>query len=137
MSARLDWPPTRTDPLLQLLLAWAVCMAVVVTVLLVRAELASPVGHVTVHVDNQAGLPLALEAVERGGGRVAVGTAAPKARTSFAEVVDVGEEWTFVATYAGREVDRQTLPRAELRAHRWTVTIPADATRQLERAGFR
>lgn len=137
MNARLDRRPARADPLLQLLLAWAVCVAVVVTVLLVHAELASRVGHVTVRVDNQAGLPLTLEAVGRGGGRVAVGTAAPKARTSFAEVLDVGDEWTFVAAYAGGEVYRQTLSGAELRAHGWTVTIPADATRQLERAGLR
>jgi hypothetical protein len=52
-------------------------------------------------------------------------------------VVDLGERWTFVAAYAGREVHRQTLSKAELRARGWTITIPASATRQLEQAGFR
>jgi hypothetical protein len=45
--------------------------------------------------------------------------------------------WTLVAAYGDQEVHRQTLARTTLAAANWTVVIPADATRPLERAGFR
>ena len=136
MNARLDRPPTWTDPALQALLAAAVLAAAVGAVLLLRAAPTAAVGHVTLRVDNQTSLPLTLEAIDRGGGRLPVGSAAPNARTTIDEVVDVGDQWTVVAAYAGQEVHRQSVSRAELRGRGWTITIPADATDQLERAGF-
>jgi hypothetical protein len=137
VNARLDVPPTRTDPALQVLLVVATIAAVLGTMVLVRAALATNVGHVTLQVDNQAGLPLTVAAFDRSGTRLAVTSAAPKAQTTVDELVDIGERWTFVAAYAGREVHRQTLSKAELRARGWTITIPASTTRQLEQAGFR
>jgi hypothetical protein len=137
VNARLDWPPARTDRALQTLLVVAALVAVVGVVLLLRAALGSSVSHVTLRLDNQTGLTLAVEAFDAAGSRVAVGSAQPKAQTTIQEVVDLGERWTFVAAYAGREVHRQTLSGAELRARGWTITLPADATRQLEQAGFR
>jgi hypothetical protein len=136
MNARLDWPPTRSDPVLQVLLAVAVLAAAVGVVLLLRAALTTGVGHVTLHVDNQTGLPLTVDALDSSGSRLTVGSARPKAQTAIQEVVDLGERWTFVAAYAGHEVHRQTMSTAELRAKGWTVTVPADATRHLEQAGF-
>ena len=136
MNARLDLPPTRTDPALQVLLVVATLAAVVGVVVLLRAALASDVAHVTLRVDNQTSLMLTLEALDRSGSRLPVGLAKPKAQTTVQEVVDLGDQWTVVAAYAGREVHRQTLSKAELRAQGWTVTIPASATRQLEQAGF-
>ncbi|HEX6674232.1 MAG TPA: hypothetical protein VF486_04300 [Actinomycetes bacterium] len=136
MNARLDRPPTWTDPALQALLAAAVLAAAVGAVLLLRAAPVSNVGHVTLRVDNQTSLPLTLEAVDRTGSRLPVGSATAKAQTTFSEVVDIGDQWTFVAVYAGQEVHRQSVSRAELRGSGWTITIPADATDQLERAGF-
>ena len=41
-----------------------------------------------------------------------------------------------MAAYGGQEVHRETLDRTELADRRWTITIPADATEQLEQAGF-
>jgi hypothetical protein len=137
MNARLDWPPTRTDPALQVMLVVATIAAVVGAVVLLRAALASDVGHVTLRVDNQTSLMLTLEALDRSGSRLPVGLAKPKAQTTVQEVVDLGDQWTVVAAYAGREVHRQTLSKAELRAQGWTITIPATATRELEQAGFR
>jgi hypothetical protein len=136
VNARLDRPPTSTDPALQVLLAVAVLAAAVGVVLLLRAATASSVGHVTLRVDNQTGLPLTLEAVDRTGSRQTVGSATARAQTTIDEVVDIGDRWTIVATYAGQEVHRQSVSKAELRARAWTVAIPANATDQLERAGF-
>jgi hypothetical protein len=136
VNARLDRPPTWTDPALQALLAAAVLAAAVGAVLLLRAASTTSVGHVTLRVDNQSSLPLTLEVVDRTGSRLPVGSARAKAQTTVDEVVDVGEEWTFVASYAGQEVHHQSVSKAELRARGWTVTIPANATDQLERAGF-
>jgi hypothetical protein len=137
VNARLDRPPARTDPALQVLLAVALLAAVVGAALLLRAALASDRGHVTLHVNNQTGLPLTLDALDRSGSRLTVGSAPPKAQTTIQEVVDLGERWTFLAAYAGREVHRQTMSSAELRARGRTITVPAGATRDLEQAGLR
>jgi hypothetical protein len=136
VNARLDRPPTSTDPALQVLLAAAVLVAAVGAVLLLRAATASTVGHVTLRVDNQASLPLTLEAIDRTGSRLTVGSATAKSQTTIDEVVDIGDQWTIVAAYAGQEVHRESVSKAELRARGWTFAIPADATDQLEQAGF-
>ena len=47
-----------------------------------------------------------------------------------------GFDHVVVAAYAGQEVHRETVARTTLAAANWTVVIPADATRPLERAGF-
>jgi len=56
--------------------------------------------------------------------------------TTFQEIPDIGARWTLVAAYGGQEVHRETLTRTTLAAANWTIVIPADATRPLERAGF-
>jgi hypothetical protein len=105
--------------------------------LLARAALGGGVDHVTVRVDNQAGLAVQVDAVDGSGDTVGLGEAGRKSPTTFQEVPDIGRRWTLVATYGGREVHRETLTRTELAARDWTVTIPADATSELERAGLR
>jgi hypothetical protein len=57
--------------------------------------------------------------------------------STFHEVPDIGPTWTLVATYGGEEVHRDEVARTALAARDWTVTIPADATSELERAGLR
>lgn len=42
-----------------------------------------------------------------------------------------------VAAYGGQEVRRETLARTTLAAGTWRIVIPANATRPLERAGFK
>jgi len=74
--------------------------------------------------------------VDASGDRLGLGEAGPRTLTSFQEIPDVGSRWTLVASYGGQEVHRQTLARTALAAANWTVTIPASATRPLERAGF-
>ena len=104
---------------------------------LVRAAVGSGgVDHVTVRIDNQARLPVQVDALDASGDRLGLGEAEPQALTTFHEIPDVGSRWTLVAAYGGREVHRTSLARSELATGDWTVTIPADATSALERAGF-
>jgi hypothetical protein len=105
--------------------------------LLIRAQFDGRPGRVSVRVDNQTGIPLQIDAEDAGGSTVGLGEAGPRRLTPFVEVPDIGQRWSFVAAYGGREVYREQLLRAELVADGWVVRIPASATAALERAGFR
>ena len=137
MNARLDNPLTETDPLLRGLLIVSVTMVAIGMLLLARAAVGGGVDHVTVRVDNQSALALQVDTIDVAGGAVGLGSAAPRTRTTFQEIPDIGRRWTFVATYGGRQVHRVAMTRAELAARGWTVSIPAAATVELEEAGFR
>jgi hypothetical protein len=137
MSERLDNPLTQADPLLRGVLITSLAIAAIGMLLLVRATFGGGVDHVTVRVDNQAALVLQLDTIDASGARVGLGIAAPKTRTTFQEIPDIGPNWTFVAAYAGRQVHRVAMTKAELAAQGWTVSIPATAATELEEAGFR
>jgi hypothetical protein len=137
MNARLDNPLTEADPLLRGLLITTLAIAAIGMLLLVRASVGGGVDHVTLRVDNQAGLVLQVDTIDASGARVGLGGAAAKALTTFQEIPDVGPRWTVVASYGGRQVHRVTMTKAELAAQGWMVSIPATATTQLEGAGFR
>jgi hypothetical protein len=137
MSARLDKPLTEADPLLRGVLITTLVVAAIGMLLLVRASVGGSVDHVTVRVDNRARLGLQVDTIDASGARVGLGIAARKTLTTFQEIPDIGPRWTFVATYAGRQVYRVTMTRTELAARGWTVSIPATATTQLEEAGSR
>jgi hypothetical protein len=137
MNARLDNPLTEADPLLRGVLITSVAIAALGMLLLVRATVGGGVDHVTVRVANQSALALQVDTIDVAGTAVGLGSAAPKTLTTFQEVPDIGQRWTFVATYGGRQVYRVALTRAELAARGWTVAIPATATTELEEAGFR
>jgi hypothetical protein len=137
MNVRIERPGTGTDRPVQVLLAVAVAVAVIGVLLLGRAALGDRVGgYRTVRVDNQAGLPLQVDAVDAAGGTMGLGEAGPRSTASFQEVADLGRAWTFVASYGGQEVARQTLTGRELAARGWTVRLPGQATADLEAAGF-
>jgi hypothetical protein len=138
MNARLDKPLTEADPLLQGVLITTLAIAAIgMLLLLVRTSVGGGVDHVTVRVDNQAGLGLQVDTIDASGARVGLGSAAAKTLTSFQEIPDIGQRWTFVASYAGRQVHRVTITKTELAARGWTATIPATATTQLQEAGSR
>jgi hypothetical protein len=136
MNVRLEDPDTGTRAV-QVLAGVAITVAAIGLLILVRAGIGGVPAHRPVHIDNQTGLQLRVEALDASGTRIALGTAQPRSRTTVAEAVDIGQHWTFVATYGGREVSREALPRAELAARGWTLRIPASATAELERAGLR
>jgi hypothetical protein len=137
MNARVDDPTTTADPAARGVLSATMAITALGMLLLARAALGGGVDHVTVRVDNQAGLAVQVDAVDGSGDAVGLGEAGRKSPTTFQEVPDIGRRWTLVATYGGREVHRETLARTELAARDWTVAIPAGATAELERAGFR
>ena len=137
MNTRLDDPTTTGDPVMQGILIVTAVVTIIGLLALLRAAVGSSgVDHVTVRIDNQAGLAVQVDALDAAGDRVGLGEADPTTLTTFQEIPDIGARWTLVAAYGGQEVHRATLARSELAAGNWTVTIPADATSALERAGF-
>jgi hypothetical protein len=136
MNMRLDDPTTTVDPAMQGILIVTMAITTLGMLTLVRAAVGGGVDHVTVRVDNQAGLAVQVDAVDASGDTVGLGEAGRKTLTTFQEIPDIGPRWTLVATYGGQQVHRQTLARTELAARNWTVTIPVSATTALERAGF-
>jgi hypothetical protein len=137
MNLRLERPSTDADPVVGTILVVTLALTAVGVLLLIRAQLDGGVGHATVRVDNQTGLPLQVDTVDGRGGTVGLGEAAPRTATAFQEVPDIGRRWTFVAAYGGREVYREQLLRDDLEADGWTLRVPASATADLERVGFR
>ena len=138
MTTRLDDATTTTDPVVRGIVIVTMAITIVGVLALIRAAVGgSGVDHVTVRIDNQAGLAVQVDALDASGDRVGLGEAAPRTLTTFQEIPDIGSRWTLVATYGGQQVHRQTLARTALAAGNWTVTIPAGATSALERAGFR
>jgi hypothetical protein len=136
MSVRVGRQGTGTDrPVLAVAVA-AVVVAAVGMLVLVRAAVGDRPAYRTVRVDQRAALPVQVDAVDRGGGRMGLGEAGPRATTTFSEVADLGSSWTLVATYGGREVWRQTITGEELARRGWTIEVPAAATARLERQGF-
>ena len=136
MNARLDETTSQADPVVRGITVMTVAVTIVGMLALVRAAVGGRVDHVTVRVDNRAGLAVQVDALDPSGDRVGLGQADARTLTGFHEIPDIGARWTLVAAYGGREVYRETLTRTALAAGNWTVTIPASATSALERAGF-
>jgi hypothetical protein len=137
MNARLDETTSTTDPVVRGIVVVTLAITIVGVLALIRAAVGGiGVDHVTVRIDNQAGLAVQVDALDASGDRVGLGQAEPRTLTTFHEIPDIGARWTLVATYGGQQVHRQTLARTALAAGNWTVTIPAGATSALERAGF-
>jgi hypothetical protein len=137
MTTRLDDATTTTDPVVRGIVIVTMAITIVGVLALIRAAVGgSGVDHVTVRIDNQAGLAVQVDALDASGARVGLGETEPRTVTTFHEIPDIGSRWTLVASYGGQQVHRQTLARTALAAGNWTVTIPAGATSALERAGF-
>ena len=138
MTTRLDQATTTADPLVRAIVALTLAITLVGVAALIRVATADRVRHVrAVRVQNQAALPLQVDALDPTGARVGLGLAKAGALSTFHEVPDIGPTWTLLATYGGEEVHREAVARTALAARDWTVTIPADATATLERSGFR
>lgn len=137
MSTRLDIPITKPDRLVHALVVVAAALYLAGTGWLISAQIGdADVGGVpTLQIDNQTHLTLEVEIIDQRSARLTLGAHQP-GRSSRSEVVDLGPSWTFEASYGGRQVDRQTLDRATLARHGWTVHIPATATADLEHAGY-
>ena len=138
MSVQVERSGTGTDrAILAVVVLAGVVVAAGILWLAQAALFGERFGHRTVRVDNRAALPVQVDAVDGGGARMGLGEAGPRATTTFQEVADLGTPWTFVASYGGREVSRQTLTGRELADRGWTVQVPAAAAADLERQGYR
>ena len=137
MSVRVRPPGSEMDRPVLVLAVAAVVATVLGAIWLGQAALGGRPSYRTVRVDNRAALPLQVDAAGADGGRLALGVAEPRARTAFQEVVDQGATWTFVVSYGGQEVLRQTVSREELAGRGWTVQVPETAATELERQGYR
>ncbi len=135
MTTRLA-DPTTTDPVVRGILIVTMAVMVVGVLALVRAAAGGRVHHVTVRVDNQAGLAVQVDALDAAGDRVGLGEAKSGTLATFQEIPDIGASWTIVAAYGGQEVYREDLARTELADRNRTITIPPDANDALEQAGF-
>jgi len=136
MNTWLDDPRTTGDPVVQGLVVLTLAITIVGVLALVRAAVDGGVDHVTVRIDNRAGLAVQVDVLDASGDRVPLGEADARTLTTFHEIPDIGGRWTLVATYGGRQVHRTTVARSDLAAADWTFTIPAGATTALERAGY-
>ncbi len=136
MSVRVRPPGSGTDRPVLVLAVVAVTVAALGALGLALAALGGRPRYLTVRVDNRTGLPLKVDAAGPDGGRLGLGVAGPGATTAFSEVVDLGATWTFVVSYGGQEVLRQTVSRQELAGRGWTVQVPQAATAELERQGY-
>jgi hypothetical protein len=137
MITRLDDATTTADPVVRGIVIATMAITIVGVLALIRAAVGgSGVDHVTVRIDNHAGLAVQVDALDDSGDRIGLGEAEPRTLTTFQEIPDIGSRWTLVATYGGQQVHRQTLARTALAAGNWTVTIPVGATSALGRAGF-
>jgi hypothetical protein len=136
MNTRLDDTTTTEDPIIRGLVIVTAVITIIGVLALIRAAVGGSVNHVTVRVDNQAGLAVQVDALDASGARVGLGEARTGTLTTFQEIPDIGARWTLVAAYGGQEVHRETLARTELAAGNWTIVIPASATSTLEQAGF-
>jgi hypothetical protein len=137
MNVRLEDPDIGIGRAVRVLAAAAVIVAALGLLVLLRAAVGGVPDHRTVHLDNQTALQLRVDVLDASGSLVALGTAQPRTTTTVTEAVDVGQRWTFVAAYGGREVFRETLDSDRLAAQGWRLRIPAEATAELEQAGYR
>jgi hypothetical protein len=137
MSVRVRPSGAEIDRPLVALSLLAVVAVALGALWLVPAAVGGRPDYRTVRVDNRAGLPLQVDAAGADGGRLGLGQAAPRATTTFQEVADLGESWTFVVSYGGQELLRQAVSGQELAARGWTVRLPEAVTVELERQGYR
>jgi len=137
MSVRVRVDGTGVDRALLAVVLFALVITVAGAVWLASSAVRGRPAYRTVEVDNQAGLPLQVDAAAPDGARLGLGLAEPRSVTTFHEVVDLGRTWTFVVSYGGQEVWRQGVDARELAGRGWTVRVPEDVTLTLERQGYR
>jgi hypothetical protein len=137
MSVRVRPDGTEVDRPVLAVAVLAVVVTAVGALWLASSAVEGRPSYRKVQVDNRAGLALQVDAAGLDGGRLGLGQVDPQAVTTFEEVVDLGRTWTFVVSYGGREVWRQGFDGRELAGRGWTVQVPGEVTKALERQGYR
>jgi hypothetical protein len=87
MTTRLDDATTTADPVVRGIVVVTMAIVIVGVLALIRAAIGgSGVDHVTVRIDNQAGLAVQVHALDASGDRVGLGEAEPRTLTTFQEI---------------------------------------------------
>jgi hypothetical protein len=117
---------------------WYVVAAVAgIALLVVVARFLEPPSVVAdITVDNSTRYDLAIE-VSSGdsAGSMAVGSARRIASTTFQEVVDQGDAWTFHFSAQGTDGGEVRISKADLAKAGWKLTIPATVSDELQAKG--
>jgi hypothetical protein len=119
------------------LLAGAVALLLVggtLVVLLARA-MSTPSTVARVTVVNHGDYGLDVELRDQDAARVLFGRALPDGNTSRHEVLDLGDDWTFVFSRDGLAAATVDVSRDELARADWHVTVPDDVATKLRDAG--
>ena len=128
MSLRIEERHLTDRPLRALVIAVLVVALFGAALILRASSTGDPSGHVDLTVVNHSKFPVQVRIVDVRGGEVAVGSTQAGTTLEAREVIDLGDQWTFVARYAGQEIWRsESITDRDLKASGNQVEIPAGA----------
>lgn len=111
--------------------------AAVVSVLLLAPGLSAGPFVPQLTVDNPTPFDVTIELTDGDrSGWSDVGTVRRETGDVVEEIADPGATWVFRFSYAGMEGGELTIPRSDLRAGGWQLTIPPEVGENLAAAGF-
>ena len=105
-----------------------------VAFLLAEARTPSYVAALTVVNPHQWDVGVEVTGAQRDGW-LGMGTVDRTASHGFAQVIDQGKHWVFRFSYAGVDGGELVVPRSELEASGWKVTVPEHFAERMRAAG--
>ena len=102
--------------------------------LLSASRTPSYVDEVTVVNPHQWDVGVEVTGAQRDGW-LGMGTVDRTASHGFAQVIDQGKHWVFRFSYAGVDGGELVVPRSELEASGWKVTVPEHFAERMRAAG--
>ncbi len=116
-------------------LAFAGAAAILLMALLLSATRGpSYVAVLTVVNPHQWDVGVEVTGAQRDGW-LGMGTVDRTASRGFERVIDQGEQWAFRFSYAGVDGGELVVPRRELEASGWKVTVPEQFAERMRAAG--
>jgi hypothetical protein len=108
----------------------------VASLLPILAALRLPAYVETVTVTNPHPWHVEVDVGPPDGSRwIGLGHVPRESTSSYADVIDAGDEWTFRFTHGGIEHGRVTVRSSELERSKWNVTTPDALAERLRTAG--
>jgi hypothetical protein len=98
------------------------------------SRLPSYVDNVTVANPHQWDVGVEVAGAERDGW-LGLGSVDRTASHEFQQVIDQGQQWVFRFSYAGVDGGELVVPRSELEASGWKVTVPEQFAERMRAAG--
>src|SRR4051794_12940071 len=100
----------------------AVCFAVVIVVVLLRARPPATVHEITVRNPHRWDAHIAVSS--DGTGVLGLGTVGRQRTSAFQDVIDHGRRWVFSFQYGGVDGGTLVLTRTQLDRTDWAITVP-------------